>query len=244
MNRALAYCNESSARPATLVVAMLLVAACGTAGVGGNPGPPAPAPSYRVGDRWTWHGEQGYRQKIIWDETHEITAIGPDGITVKVTAVGPGVNVARTEQWQAPGIVRIGAAFEDETDRFDPALIRYKFPLTPGDSWQQRIRDLDKPPGPYGPIVRHVTVGGYESVTTPAGTFDAVKLSVVMTLDDETFYRYASDCTSVIWYAPATGAAVQVQNRSQYREKGEQNGGVYHPGVLSELRLTSYTRGP
>ena len=244
MNRALARCRECFAGLTTLAVATLVLDACGTAGVGGNPGPPVPAPAYRVGDRWTWHGEQGYRAKIIWDETHEITAIGPDGITVKITAVGPGVDVARTEKWQAPGVVLVGAAFEDETDRFDPALIRYKFPLTAGESWQQRIRDLDKPPGPYGAIVRHVSVGGNESVTTPAGTFDAVKLSVVMTLDDETFYRYATECTSVIWYAAATGAAVQIQNRSQYRDKGEQSGGVYHPGVLSELRLTSYTRGP
>jgi len=244
MNRAIARCTEYCAGVTTLVVASLLVGACGTATVGGNPGPPAPAPNYRVGDRWTYRGEQGYRQKIIWDETHEIAAIGPDGIIVKITAVGPGVNIARTEKWQAPGIVLVGAPFEDETDRFDPALIRYKFPLTPGESWQQRIRDLDKPPGPYGPIVRHVTTGGYESVMTPGGTFDAVKLRVVMTLDDETFYRYATECTSTIWYAPSVGAAVQVQNRSQWRDKGDQNAAAYHPGVLSEIKLTSYTRGP
>ncbi len=71
-----------------------------------------------------------------------------------------------------------------------------------------------------------------------------MKLSVIMTLDDETFYRWATECTSVIWYAPSVGAAVQVQNRSQWRDKGEQGGGMYHPGVLSELKLTSYTRGP
>ena len=235
---------NSSLRFATaLVVAALLLGACGAAGVGGNPGPPVPAPSYRVGDRWTYHGEQGYRQKIVWDETHEIAAIGPDGITVKITAIGPGVDIARTEKWTAPGIVAIGTAFEDETDHFDPALIRYKFPLESGERWQQRVRDLDKPPNPYGGIVRQVSVGGYESVVTPAGTFDAIKLGVVMTLDDETFYRYASDCTSTIWYSAAARAPVQVQNRSQYREKGEQNGGVYHPGVLSELKLTSFTPG-
>ena len=167
MTNALAQRIRFFVGAAAPAIASLLLGACGTAAVGGNPGPPAPAPSYRVGDRWTYHGEQGYRQKIIWDETHEIAAIGPDGITVKITAVGPGVNIARTEKWQAPGVVQVGAAFEDETDRFDPALIRYKFPLTPGESWQQRIRDLDKPPGPYGPIDRHVSAGGYESVVTP-----------------------------------------------------------------------------
>ncbi len=85
-----APCNRVFAGVITLAAASLLLAACGTAGVGGNAGPPVPAPNYRVGDRWTYHGEQGFRQKIIWDETHEITAVGPDGITVRVTSTGAG----------------------------------------------------------------------------------------------------------------------------------------------------------
>ena len=70
-------CNRVLAGATALAIATLLLGACGTVGVGGNAGPPVPAPSYRVGDRWTYHGEQGFRQKIVWDETHEIIAAGP-----------------------------------------------------------------------------------------------------------------------------------------------------------------------
>lgn len=243
MNRTFAHCRESIAGVAALTAATLLLGACGTVGVGGNPGPPVPAPTYRVGDRWTYHGVQGYREKIVWDETHEITSIGPDGITVKVTVTGAGPNLDRTEKWQSPGVVQVGAVNEDETDRFDPALVRYKFPLTTGETWLQRIRNLDQPPGPYGPIVRHVSVGGYETLATPAGAFDAVRMTVIVTLDDETFYRYATECNGVTWFGPAVGAAVQVQNKCQWRDKGSQDA-IYHPGVYSELRLTSFVHAP
>jgi hypothetical protein len=230
----------------TVAFALVLAALAGCAGVGapgGTAGPPAAAPDYRVGDRWVYHGEEGYLTKSAWDETHEIISIGPDGITVRVTVKGGGMDAERTEKWSAPGVVLVGAVYENETDRFDPALQRYRYPLAAGDAWDQRVRDLNKPPGPYGPIVRHVSVGGYETVTTPAGTFDAIRLRVIMNLDDETFWRYATECNNLIWYAPAVGAAVREQKRSQWRDKGDENGTIYHPAQLAEVRLVSYTRG-
>jgi hypothetical protein len=201
------------------------------------------APRYHVGDRWVYHAVDGYRVKTEWDETHEIVAINPEGITVRVTAKGPSTDVVRTEKWSEPGVVLQGAVYEQETDRFDPALVRYKFPLTPGESWNQRIRDLDKPPGPYGPIVRYVAVGGYEKVTTPAGTFDALRMRVIMTLDDETFWRSATECNNLVWYAPAVAAVVREHNESKWREKGDEGLSVYHPGQYMDVTLVSFTRG-
>jgi hypothetical protein len=228
---------------ASAAAVALLVNACGTIDVGGSAGPPAPAPDYRVGDRWVYHVVDGYRAKIIWDETHEITAIGPDGITVAVTARGSTFNVDRVEKWSKPGVVLQGAVYEDETNRFDPALIRYQFPLVPGERWDQRMIDLDKPPAPYGGITRHVSVGGYQKITTPAGTFDAIGLRVIMQMDDETFWRYPTECNYLVWYAPAVGASVREEKTSQWRDKGGQDASGYHPGQNAIVELTSFTRG-
>ena len=139
-------------------------------------------------------------------------------------------------------MVRVGAVFDEETDRFDPALLRYKFPLSSGERWNQSIRDLNKPPGPYGPIQRHVSVEGFESVATQAGNFDAIRMRIIMTLDDETFYRYATQCNYVVWYAPSVGAMVKEDKRSHSREKG----GIdtsYNPGQYAVIELVSFTRG-
>jgi hypothetical protein len=227
---------------AALVVAVLVLTACAAPQPGGAPGPAVAAPTLRVGDRWTYQGTDGYRVPIVWEETHEITAIGPQGITVRITAKGPTVDSQRTETWSAPGVVLTGAVFDSETDRFDPALIRYKFPLTSGETWRQSVRDLNKPPGPFGPIQRHVEVGGYESVATPAGTFDAIRMRIIMQLDDETVWQYPTQCNYVVWYAPAVGAMVKEDKRSHSMQKSGMEG-IVVPGQYAIVELVSFSRG-
>lgn len=219
----------------------VLVVACTTAPTGA-PGPAAQAPTYRVGDRWVYEVEDGYRIKTRWAETHEITAIDGSGLTVRVSLKGDAVDMERTEKWSAPGVVLEGAVYEAETDRFDPALIRFKYPLAPGETWNQRIRNVDQPPGPFGPITRFVRVGGYETVTTPAGTFEAIRMRVILRLDDETFWRWPTEGDYLVWYAPAIGAIVQEQKRSSYRDKGGDDPATYHPGQNTTIQLVSYRR--
>ncbi len=57
-------------------------------------------------------------------------------------------------------------------------------------------------------------------MTTPAGTFDALAMHVVMHLDDEEFWRYATECNYTVWYAPAVRGVVREEKRAQYLEKG------------------------
>ena len=223
-------------------IVALLIAGCGTATISGTAGPAVEAPTLRVGDRWVYHGIDGYRQKIVWDETHEITTIGADGITVSVTSTGAGMNFTRNELWSAPGVVRSGAIYEVETDRFDPPLVRYKYPMASGATWSQSVRDLNKPPTPYGPIRVSATDGGYESVTTPAGTFDAIKVRYLIQLDDETFWRFPTQCDYVVWYAPSVGAMVREQKRSYYLERSVESAPEV-PGQNAVIELTSFTRG-
>lgn len=228
---------------ALLAVALLLGGCAGNPFTPARPGPPIPAPTLQVGDRWVYHVVDGYRWKAEWDETHEVVAIDANGITVQVTLRNPTGEAGRTEKWPAPGVVVEGAVYEAETDRFEPPLIRYRYPLTPGTSWSQRIRDAFKPPPtPYGPIVRQVNVAGYDTVTTPAGTFEAMRLDVFLTLDDETFWRWGTECTYTIWYSEAVGASVREVKRSTYRDKGDFEAAVYHPGQNALVELVSFSR--
>jgi hypothetical protein len=229
--------NAGRARAASIAAGLLAAAATGHAA-----GQSAPAPEYRIGDRWNYHVVTGYRQKVEWDETHEVVAAGAEGVTVRVRVKGATIDVERVEKWPSPGVVAQGAVYEAETDRFDPPLVRYKFPLAKGDRWNERVRDLDKEQGPYGPITRHTTVGGWEKVTTPAGTFEAIRMRVNMQLDDETFWRWPTECNYAVWYAPEVGAAVREERRSQWRDKGGQDAVGYHPGQNEVIELTSFTR--
>ncbi len=219
---------------------LLLIGSCAT--TGGTPGPAAPAPTYQVGDRWVYRVQDGFRIKLTWEETHQITMASPQGITLRVTAKGPSIDDQRTETWSAPGVVLTGAVFDNETRRFAPPLVRYKFPLTGGERWSQRMRDQDHDSRPYGGIDRSVSVGGYEKITTPAGTFDAIRLQVFMTLDDETFWRYPTECNYMLWYAPAIGMTVREEKYAYYSEKGGLNGGGQIQSQRAIVELVSSTR--
>jgi len=236
--------------PRSVSATFAVCALASLAGCAGGPGsagsgPPAEAPAYRVGDRWVYHGDDGFRVKTEWDETHEVTAIGPDGITVRITLKGPTTNVTRTELWSAPGQVKVGAVYDNDTRRFAVPLQRYDFPLAAGKNWNQWAANYNEATKQSGSINYWVRVGGWEKVATPAGTFDAISMQVVMRLDDETFWRYATTCNYVVWYAPAVRGVVREERRAQYVEKS--NGTSGGAGTIRTqygvLELTSFTPG-
>src|SRR5690349_15086844 len=75
-------------------------------------GAPAAAPAVKVGDQWTYRARDGFRVGVEWQETHDVVAAGPDGITVRVTLDGPTVKGSRVETWTAPGTVTTGSLMD------------------------------------------------------------------------------------------------------------------------------------
>jgi len=226
-----------------IIGAVAMLAGCAGLDTAGS-GPAVETPAYRVGDRWVYHVEDRFLVKTVWDETHEIIAIGASGITVRVTQAGPAISNVRTEQWSAPGQVKVGAIYDNETRRFATPLKRYEFPLASGKSWTQWIENANETTGSHGSINYYVRVRGWGKVTTPAGTFDAVDLYVISRLDDEEFWRYATVCTYDVWYAPALRGIVKEQKDATYREKdGALDGGATIRTQSTAVQLISFTPG-
>lgn len=206
-------------RTVVAAAAVVLTAACTGAFPTLEGGPRVPVPTYAVGDRWVYRAQDGFLRPTTWEEVHEVTAVTPEGITVRVTQRGPNVDVDRTEVLSSPGHVKVGAVFDAETRRFTQDLLRYDFPLAPGKSWNQWVHNRNETARREGDVNRYVRVGGWRRITTPAGTFDAIALSVVMHLDDDEFWRERTDCTYQLWYAPAVRAVVREEKEAQYFEK-------------------------
>lgn len=228
-----------------LLASAALVAACAVTDERGDVnGPIATAPTPVVGARWTYRGREGFRAPLVWEETHEVTAAGASGITVRVTAKGGWLDIERQETFVGPGLVGKGALMDIETRRFATPLERYRFPLAPGETWNQWVDNYNETSQRSGRINRYVRVGGWEKVSTPAGVFDAIRMRVLMRLDDEEFWRYPTTCNYVIWYAPAVGAAVREEKEAEYFERGDQLDGL---GAIRAqhtlLELVSYTPG-
>ena len=184
-------------------------------------GPATPIPTYQVGDRWTYQAQEGFRAEQRWVGTHKVMAVDPTGIKVRITQKGDGIFNVRMDEWSAPGQVRVGALYHHETRYFDVPLQRFDFPLASGEKWDQWVGDSDVSTNTHGTINRYVRVGGCEKVSTPAGTFDASKLGVVMRLDDEEFWRGPTTCTYSVWYAPAVRNVVREERNADYVEKSD-----------------------
>ena len=214
----------------------------GCASIGGASGPPAPAPVYRVGDRWTYSGKDGYRLPVTWDETHEVIAVDAQGIAIRIAQKGPAVDNTRIERLSAPGIVTQGALFDTETRRFKTPLTRYQFPLTPGSKWSQFIDNYDESTNQEGQINNYRSVGGWEKVNVRAGEFDAIILRDFSHLDDETVFRYATALNYEIWWSPAAGASIRENKIATYREKNQGQFAVEHQSQNTVLELTSFRR--
>jgi hypothetical protein len=187
-----------------------------------------------------YRGREGFRLPTVWEETHAVTSVTPD-ITVRVTYTG-GVKGDRTELLAAPGLVRVGALMDIETRRFNEPLRRFAFPLTPGESWNQWVENRNDTTHRAGRINRYGQVGGWEKVSTPAGTFDAIRVRVFMTLDDEEFWRSATRCNYLIWYAPAVGAVVREEKDAEYFEKGDRFDTAPVRAQHTLIELVSYRR--
>ncbi|HEY1327769.1 MAG TPA: hypothetical protein VGI14_12585 [Casimicrobiaceae bacterium] len=233
------------ARFALVAALALLAAGCASTDFGTSPGPPVAAPTFKVGDRWVYRGREGFRVGMEWEETHEVTAVDANGITVHVTYNGERLTGDRFEVLQAPGLVMQGALMDIETRRFDEPLKRYVFPLTPGETWNQWVNNLNETTRKFGQINRYGRVEGWTTVATPAGTFDAIRVRVLMRLDDEEFWRLPTQCNYLIWYAPAAGAPVREEKEAEYWEKGDRMDGM--GAVRAQhtlLELVSFSHAP
>jgi hypothetical protein len=216
----------------------------GCVSVPGAAGPPAPAPVFRVGDRWVYNCADGFRVPVTWVETHDVTAIDAQGIDVRVTIVGETMNYTRMERLASPGVVLAGAAYDPvETRQFEPPLIRYQFPLTPGESWNQSLRNRDPSTELVSTIGRFVRVGGWQQVTVPAGTFDTIVMRILMSVDDNNPFRWPTNANYVVWWSPQVGAAVRETRYATYRERGDGPEAIEIRAQNMTIELASYRRG-
>lgn len=229
-----------------LIAAVVLatgLAGCATTGQPPGGAPLAEAPKLEVGTRWVYRGQDGFRTPDAFQETIEVTAVGPAGAEVTVTRRGSSGDFVRRETWAAPGLVLAGTLTGNETYRFSTPLERYRFPLYTGETWNQWIDSYNETARKAERINHYVRVGRWEKVSTPAGVIDAIRLRVLTQLGDEEFWRYQTMCNYAIWYAPAVGAAVREEKDCEYLEKAGQDSRTPVRTQHATVELIAYTPG-
>src|SRR5262245_56058921 len=115
-------------------------------------GQSAPAPAYKVGDKWVYNVKSGIGlQMANYQETREVVSVGGGGAKVKVTGKGAdGKDFTRTEEYSAPGVIKSGALCYDEVYRFPTPLARITFPITPNQRSSKWVDSIAEPSGMKG----------------------------------------------------------------------------------------------
>jgi len=178
----------------------------------------APSPTLRVGDRWIYNVTSGVGlSKSTYQETREVSAVDASGIKVKVTGkTADGKDFNRVDELASPGEVRYGAPCVDEPYRFQTPLQRVTFPIVPGERSAKWVDVIAEPSGTKGQFNYYFHTLNWDKQSVPAGSFDAIRVDVLMMLDDATAFRNATTCNFIYWYSPAVRGTVRERRTAMY----------------------------
>ena len=209
----------------TTALALLLAAAAAAQ--------PAPAelPEVRVGDTWEYQRTDLWKKAVVSDRVSRVVQVGVDGdadrYAVETVDAGGAQQAVRAVFRRDLGQVQAGA------QKFEPVLQEYAFPLRVGKKWTSRngARNVDLN-GAYTQSVRFEVLA-WESITVPAGRFDAYKIEARGTyVNNDGRNTFGGRTYGLYWYAPAVRRAV----RYEYRDTTPQ-GRVWNQTVDQLVRF-------
>jgi hypothetical protein len=107
--------------------------------------------------------------------------------------------------------------------------------ISPGDTWQQIVEWEGSAQGfsTNGRLVFDYTATGYETVTVPAGTYDALKVNTSIRIEISSFRLQYGTYDITTWMAPNIGII-----------KSEGKSNVPNVEFSDNLELTSFTPAP
>ncbi|MGH8646080.1 MAG: hypothetical protein ACREX4_17135 [Gammaproteobacteria bacterium] len=98
-----------------------------------------------------------------------------------------------------------------------PPLKYFEFPLYPGKTWRQTSIEKNIKTGATREFTLSATVGDWENISVPAGTFRAIKITTQTALLDGASGQRSTG-TDISWYAPEIRRSVKSQVTSRNME--------------------------
>ena len=79
----------------------------------------------------------------------------------------------------------------------------------PGQRSAKWVDVVAEPSGNKGQFNYYFNTRNWEKQTVPAGSFDTIRIDVLMMLDDATAFRNGTTCNFIYWYSPAARGTVR-----------------------------------
>lgn len=201
-----------------------------------------------AGDTAVYRVINAYSGEVQGEIRYHVDRVDAGQVVVAVTTNSAYAGLPHTEVYTAEGNwLRHPVVNHDWPTDYDfaPPYPAYPFPLDFGKSWSLRVNATNPATGRVNSVRVDGQVAGGERVTTPAGTFDTIKiLRTVYAGDYETFVK-ETIITEIDWYAPALGRAVRTDRNSRWIDAGRASGrglfGSESRGDWTVYELVSYT---
>lgn len=167
----------------------------------------AAIPNQVVGTKYVMETLNSSNPKLSYSSERKITSIEQDRVIVSIRNLKS--NYVRTlkydKQWNL--ISTRGAA--GEGSEYSPPVKYFDFPLEPGKRWSgvSTERDIKTMEATREHRIS-AKVGGWETISVPAGTFQAIKVII----KNETKNLQTGEIKSgsdISWYAPSVGRSVK-----------------------------------
>ena len=179
-----------------------------------------PAPTYRVGDRWTYRRTDGYNGLPRGILTRAVTAVDAGGIRI-ITQDENG-RVIDDARYQAPGLQLAGTFSEDGPmiGRCATPFREYDFPLVAGKKWRDAFYlDRDDLGGTRNYVTASLYAEGWEDIQVADRSFHALVLRRALNLGEKSFwygtmYRYETE-----WYVPTLRSFARMRTEEEYYDR-------------------------
>lgn len=170
----------------------------------------------RAGDRWRYRVINIYNRQTLSEVEARVIRTEPQLLVTLFDAQGQRIA---DETWSAPWQV-VQEPFYDQVQIFEAPLPLVPFGRANGDTgWLSSPYRLPGQDFPFEWQVRTQAVG-WESVSVPAGTYEALRIERDIRFRHPDYWRLSSQRFETLWYAPEVNRWVQREWTGQYRWAG------------------------
>jgi len=188
----------------------------------------AEVPDVRVGDNWVIQNRNARTGELQQELDLTVTGVSDTSIT---TVSPDGQSRTYTREWNQVE-TKNGEAV---TFSAKPSFQLLQFPIEVGRKWDVRWEQVT--PRQFTKWQGQAVVKGVESVSVPAGTFNAFRIEFEASYNGEArgggSSRWTGRRTQTIWYAPDAKRTV----RSEFQERS----GSYFNHEVNELRALKFS---
>ncbi len=199
-----------------------------------------------AGDIAVYRVINAYNGEVRGEIRYRVDKVESASVVVSVSASSPYMGVAPTEVYTMEGNwLRHPVVNHDRPTDYDfaPPYPAYPFPLDIGKSWSMRVNATNPLTGQRRSVRVDGQVLGAERVSTPAGTFDTIKIRRLVYAGDWEGPLRETQILQLDWYAPALGRSVRAESNSQWLDvsRCSRSGCALFRGDWDVLELVSHS---